>query len=126
VPPCVAVGELEDLLKEARSAPPNDRIAFRDPIAAHGSAAISALIPWLSDKSVASFAVLTIGAISEAEVLEGRPMLSSIVKQKGGGIHLGVGFANLAEQLGLKPVGSDPDEFARAEAQRTFDYWRTH
>lgn len=213
------MGDLEDLLARARFAAPNVRIMLRDPIAAHGTAAVAALIPWLSDTSVASFAIRAIGAagrngarevavaalrstprtmptrvladaeaelhalgekgglgsginaplrerliqaarasefltygdvipiaglslsnlhhrfnvigamlgaISEAEVLQGRPMLSSIVKQKGGGVHLGVGFANLAEQLGLKPVGSDPDEFARAEAQRTFDYWRTH
>jgi hypothetical protein len=210
---------LTNLLSEARAAAPNDRIGFRDPIAAHGGAAIAALAPWLSDESLVFFAIRAIGAagangareaavaalrsvprsmstsalrdaeselqrlgetgglgagvnqevrafliaaarerrfvyysdvapiaglsmdnphhrftvigallgaISESEVLKGRPMLSSIVIQKGGGIHLGQGFANLAEQLGHKPLGSDPDEFARAEAERTFGYWQSH
>jgi hypothetical protein len=68
-----------------------------------------------------------LGAISESEVINGRPMLSSIVVLKGeGGIHLGPGFSRLAEQLGLKSEGKGDDEFARAEVQRTFAYWKSH
>lgn len=211
------MSDLGDLLASARKATPNDRITYRDPIVAHGAAAIAALQPWLSNRTLVSFAVVTIaaagrtgpreaaaaalrstpatmppsvisqvelaldslgekgglrrgvhaelreclveaarsgefrtyteagavaglsmrnphhrhtvigemlGAISEAEVLAKRPMLSSIVKAKGGGIHLGTGFTNLAVQLGLKPFDMDPDEFARAEAARTFSYWK--
>src|SRR4051812_19535494 len=51
---------LDSLLSAARSAEPNERIAFRDPIAAHGDPAIDALAAWLADPRLSAFAVLTI------------------------------------------------------------------
>ena len=54
-------------------------------------------------------------------------MLSSIVILKGGGgVHLGQGFATTRGATRLKSEGSDADEFALAEVERTFDYWQAH
>jgi hypothetical protein len=48
---------LETLLAAAGNAGPLDRIAYRDPIAAHGEAAIDAMTDWLADPRLAAFAV---------------------------------------------------------------------
>ncbi len=48
---------LDQLLERARTADPRDRIELRDPIAAHGEAAIDELTDWLADPRLAAFAV---------------------------------------------------------------------
>jgi hypothetical protein len=52
---------LATFLAQAAAANGADRIGYRDRIAAFGSDAILALEPWLADRSLATFAVLTIG-----------------------------------------------------------------
>ena len=51
---------LTALLADARNADPAHRIDWRDPIAAHGAAAIEAVTPWLKDPSLAAFAIRVI------------------------------------------------------------------
>lgn len=58
---------LHELLIGAAEAPPNYRIQFRDPIAAHGAAAAKALADWLMDASLAGFAVRTIGRSADVD-----------------------------------------------------------
>jgi hypothetical protein len=48
------------LLERARTASPNARIELRDPIAAHGAAAITAVQPWMADHGLCRFAVRVI------------------------------------------------------------------
>lgn len=48
--------DLETHLARARDASGMDRIELRDPIAAHGEAAIDALTAWLADARLAAFA----------------------------------------------------------------------
>ena len=55
-----ASGALETLLADAREADPAHRIDLRDPIAAHGAAAIEALGPWLKEPALAAFAIRVI------------------------------------------------------------------
>ena len=55
-----ASGVLAALLADARDADPAHRIDFRDPIAAHGAAAIEAVTPWLKDPTLAAFAIRVI------------------------------------------------------------------
>jgi hypothetical protein len=52
--------ELDALVKQAQAAPPMKRIDWRDPIAAHGTRAIAAVQPWLTDPALAAFAVRVI------------------------------------------------------------------
>jgi hypothetical protein len=52
--------DLASLLDAARSAARSQRIAFRDPIAAHGEEAILGVRPWLADPVLAAFAVRVI------------------------------------------------------------------
>ncbi len=52
--------DLADLLTAARSSTPAERIGYRDRISAHGKAAIAALIPWLTEPTLRSFAIRTI------------------------------------------------------------------
>ncbi|MDP9318690.1 MAG: hypothetical protein M3O94_06400, partial [Actinomycetota bacterium] len=60
--------ELEALLDEAREASPGERINLRDPIAAHGEAAIDAMTDWLGDRRLAAFAMRVLERIGlEAE-----------------------------------------------------------
>jgi hypothetical protein len=61
---------LDRLLAEAEAAPLADRIALRDPIAAHGADAIQALEPWLADRQLASFAVraMTAAGVEERDL----------------------------------------------------------
>lgn len=51
---------LSGLLERARTASPNARIELRDPLAAHGAAAITAVQPWLADHGLCRFAVRVI------------------------------------------------------------------
>lgn len=52
--------ELESLLAQAKAAPPDRKIDFRDPIAKHEEAAIAGVAPWLSDDRLGWFAVRVI------------------------------------------------------------------
>jgi len=54
---------LSALVKAARDAPPETRIQFRDPIAAHGAEAITAVTPWLADPRLGAFAARVIAAV---------------------------------------------------------------
>lgn len=56
---------LEHLIERARAAAPNDRIELRDPIAAHGEAAIDAVAEWLADPQLTRFAVRVIGRAAD-------------------------------------------------------------
>lgn len=61
---------LQRLLDAARVASPYERIGYRDPIAAHGREAMTAVTPWLSDRVLAAFAVRVIlyaGVIGDHE-----------------------------------------------------------
>ena len=55
-----ASGALAALLADARGADPAHRIDLRDPIAAHGAAAIDAVGPWLKEPTLAAFAIRVI------------------------------------------------------------------
>jgi hypothetical protein len=55
-----ASGALDTLLADARDADPTHRIDLRDPIAAHGAAAIEAVGPWLKEPALAAFAIRVI------------------------------------------------------------------
>lgn len=63
---------LDALLQEARVAMPNNRIEYRDAIAAFGTDAIKALEPWVADRTLGSFAVRVLARAAsighEAEV----------------------------------------------------------
>jgi hypothetical protein len=48
------------LIAQAESADPVHRIDLRDPIAAHGAAAIEAVTPWLKVPNLAAFAIRVI------------------------------------------------------------------
>jgi hypothetical protein len=222
-----ATDDLDRLVAAATAATPNDRIAFRDPIAAHGPAAVAAMRPLLASPTMRSFAIRVIeasaanggraeaitalssmpkgtpphivadadaalgrlgarrvasgggrstppepvtvdddlvaflvdaarqgrtvsyteagaviglsmrnpnhrrvlgqhlGAISEQEALHGRPMLSAIVVHKGSK-RLGSGFYQLGEELRLKSIGEDEDDFAERELRLVFEYWAGH
>jgi len=56
---------MEQLIERARAASPNDRIDLRDPIAAHGEAAIDAMAEWLVDPELTRFAVRVIGRAAD-------------------------------------------------------------
>ena len=58
-------GELEALIAKADAASREDRITFRDPIAAHGARAIEAIAPWLLDPERGAFAVRVLGKIAD-------------------------------------------------------------
>jgi hypothetical protein len=49
--------DLNGLLAEAAAADAGTRIEFRDPIAAHGEAAVHAIEPWLMDVRLGAFAI---------------------------------------------------------------------
>ena len=51
---------LASLLEAAAEAAPDRRIEYRDPIAAHGEAAIKGVSPWLADPALGAFAVRVI------------------------------------------------------------------
>ncbi len=57
--------KLDALLEEARAASPQDRIAWRDRIASYEQAAIAGVTPWLSDSTLAAFAIRVIWTVGE-------------------------------------------------------------
>lgn len=61
----VKAAPLNDLVDRARAAAPNDRIDYRDDIAAHGPEAIDAMGEWLADPVLTRFAVRVIGRVAE-------------------------------------------------------------
>jgi len=54
---------LATLLARAEGADPANRIDLRDPIAAHGAAAIEAVAPWLKEPALAAFAIRVIARV---------------------------------------------------------------
>lgn len=56
---------LDELVEQARTAAPNERIELRDPIAAHGVAAIEAMGEWLADPVLTRFAVRVVGKVAD-------------------------------------------------------------
>ena len=54
---------LATLIARAQAADPAHRIDLRDPIAAHGAAAIEAVVPWLKDPALAAFAIRVIARV---------------------------------------------------------------
>ena len=58
---------LTALLERARAASPNDRIDFRDAIAAHGEAAISAMVEWIDHPELWRFATKVLWRVAQAE-----------------------------------------------------------
>ncbi len=54
---------LATLLARAEGADPAHRIDLRDPIAAHGAAAIEGVTPWLKDPALAAFAIRVIARV---------------------------------------------------------------
>ena len=64
-----------------------------------------------------------LGAISQNEALQSRPMLSSIVVSKDATDKLGSGFYQLGRQLALMRPDEDERAFASREARRTFEFW---
>ena len=69
---------LDQLLERARTADPLDRIELRDPIAAHGEAAIDELTDWLADPRLAAFAVRVLERIGREA--ENRPAVVAELK----------------------------------------------
>jgi len=66
-----------------------------------------------------------LGELSEDEVANGRPMLSSIVVSKD--THLpGTGFFGLGEQLRLTEPDEDEMAFAIRQIKATHAYWSNH
>lgn len=60
---------LASLLRAAAEAAPDRRIEYRDPIAAHGEAAIKGVGPWLADPALGAFAVRVIRKAVDADTL---------------------------------------------------------
>jgi hypothetical protein len=58
--------QLAALLDEARQAPPDRRIQWRDRIAPYGPRAIEAIRPWLASPALAAFAVRVIERAGES------------------------------------------------------------
>ena len=56
---------LATLIARAERADPAHRIDLRDPIAAHGAAAIEAVTPWLKDAALAAFAIRVIARVGQ-------------------------------------------------------------
>jgi hypothetical protein len=54
---------LATLLADARDADPAHRIDWRDRLAAHGTAAIEAVSPWLKEPTLAAFAIRVIARV---------------------------------------------------------------
>lgn len=69
--------DLDELLSQAREADPADRINLRDPIAAHGEAAIDAMADWLGDRRLAAFAIRVLERIGRQS--EERPAVIAVL-----------------------------------------------
>jgi len=59
--------DLAALLQEADAAEPNERINWRDPIAAHEADAVAAMSDWLKEGKHTGFAIRTLERIAEAD-----------------------------------------------------------
>jgi hypothetical protein len=57
--------DLETQLEAAKTANPNERIEWRDRIAAHGAQAVPAMREWLEDSRLGAFAVTVLAAIAK-------------------------------------------------------------
>ena len=57
------------LTSAAAEAAPDRRIEYRDPIAAHGEAAIKGVSPWLADPALGAFAVRVIRKAANPDTL---------------------------------------------------------
>jgi hypothetical protein len=76
---------LEDLLQQARDATPATRIDYRNPIAAHGLAAVEVMRDWLGDPKLGAFAVRVLRRVADsparqeaiAALQAGRPRATS-------------------------------------------------
>lgn len=130
----MAVGDgLEDLMLRAAGANGIDRISYRDPIAAHGVAAISGLESWLTDTLLATFAVLTItaaashGALGEAQsaLRRARPRSSPVVQGDIDRALASLGVARRAPAAGgTKTTPSGSPESALEELRELVEGWR--
>ena len=60
-----ASAALASLLEEARAASPQERIGWRDRIASYDQLAIAGVTPWLSDSTLAAFAIRVIWTVGE-------------------------------------------------------------
>jgi hypothetical protein len=61
------IRDLATLLKRVAAALPNERMHFRDQVAAYGTAGLDAMEGWLGDPRLATFAVRTIGRIGDTD-----------------------------------------------------------
>lgn len=69
--------DLDEHLTAARDAEPAQRIGLRDPIAAHGEAAIDAMSDWLGDRRLAAFAIRVLERIGRQP--EERPAVIAVL-----------------------------------------------
>ena len=71
----------------------------------------------------------TLGApldeINRHEHREGRPLLSAVVAHKDGDRMSGVGFFNVAWELG-RYKGGDPEQYWTRELESVWNYWQNH
>ena len=63
-----------------------------------------------------------VGLVSENEVDQGRPMMSSIVVGVSG--KPGKGYFDWAKELGLLNEGEDEDAFWHAECEKIYEAWK--
>ena len=106
---------LDDLMRRAADADGIARINYRDPIAAHGVAAITRLETWLTDTRLATFAVLTItaaasrGALPEAQsaLRRARPRSSPVVQGDIDRALASLGVAKRAPAAGRRGSATD-------------------
>jgi len=63
-----------------------------------------------------------VGLVSENEVNQGRPMMSSIVVSVSG--KPGEGYYTLARELGLLHEGEDEEVFWRRECEKVYEAWK--
>jgi hypothetical protein len=66
-----------------------------------------------------------LGFISRAEVLQHRPMLSSLIIHKADFTSIGDGFYRLAGELGRIRKGEDREEFLIREMNATIATWKS-
>ena len=73
---------LGNLIEAARAAEPLDRMGYRDSIAAHGHAALPALVELAAEPGLGGFAVRTIRRIGETHGKDAAEALSSIDRER--------------------------------------------
>jgi hypothetical protein len=110
----IAKDALATLLARAEGADPAHRIDLRDPIAAHGAAAIEAVTPWLKVPELAAFAIRVIaraGLDGEREAAQAAIRLAR--RRMEGGLRADADWA-----LGTLKVARTTEP-GRAPAERT-------